>query len=251
VRLRRAGHAGPAIRWASAEADRRNQPLTLVCSWDVPFDIAVDIDQTAMPELSGPATCRAIQDPASLADLYRDADLLVMDGTVTAERTSRADLHHTTGPVVVVPDTERAPTGRVVVGVCGTPASRAALAWAADEARLRWADLVVVEAWQLHPASAREFLRPARSIAERQKIADGRLRRWVGDQINPALVELHSLHGAPLDRLLELGVDADLIVLGRHAHGPLSQLVHGSVGDDLMRLAQCPVAVVPDHIDSS
>src|SRR5687768_3755460 len=41
----------------------------------------------------------------------------------------------------------RAFVGRVVVGVDGSAGSRAALAWAADEARIRGATLEVVTAW--------------------------------------------------------------------------------------------------------
>jgi hypothetical protein len=37
---------------------------------------------------------------------------------------------------VIVPDTQRPPTGRVVVGVNGSETSREALRWAADAARL-------------------------------------------------------------------------------------------------------------------
>ena len=38
---------------------------------------------------------------------------------------------------------------------------------------------------------------------------------------------------------------ADVIVLGSHGHGPIRHFVLGSVADRVIRLASCPVLVVP------
>lgn len=52
-------------------------------------------------------------------------------------------------PTVLVPtcSTSRVPTGTIVVGVDGSPASDAALNWAAAQASLRAGELVLVHAW--------------------------------------------------------------------------------------------------------
>ncbi len=42
---------------------------------------------------------------------------------------------------------------------------------------------------------------------------------------------------------------ADLIVLGAHEHGALYHLVFGSIREDLIKHAPCPVLIVPAHSD--
>jgi nucleotide-binding universal stress UspA family protein len=58
-------------------------------------------------------------------------------------------------------------------------------------------------------------------------------------------VEVHAPHGGPLDAILELSTDVDLIVLGRATHSGAGRLLNGAVSDDLSGLAPCPVAVIP------
>lgn len=50
---------------------------------------------------------------------------------------------------------------------------------------------------------------------------------------------------APEILLLADEVEADLIVMGRHGHGPLSHLLFGSVTQQVLRKARCPVVVIP------
>lgn len=40
---------------------------------------------------------------------------------------------------------------------------------------------------------------------------------------------------------------ADLIVVGTHGYGPVRRLVLGSVADQVLRMAPCPVLTVPHH----
>jgi nucleotide-binding universal stress UspA family protein len=40
---------------------------------------------------------------------------------------------------------------------------------------------------------------------------------------------------------------ADLIVVGTHGYGPVRRLVLGSVADQVVRMAPCPVLMVPHH----
>jgi nucleotide-binding universal stress UspA family protein len=133
-----------------------------------------------------------------------------------------------------------------VVGLNGSAASGAALAWAAREARLRLADLVVVHVWQVRARTSAQLLHPARARPEQQRAAQGRLRDWVRAQLGQVDIEVQALHGGPLDRLLEVSAGAELLVLGHGVHTGLGRFLHPAVSDDLSALVPCPVAIIPE-----
>ncbi len=248
VGVHRGDMSGAAVRWASAAAELRGLPLTLVHAWNEPLELTVDLDPAALPDLVGLATSCAVHGAAAAALLARQPALLVLGGHHGARHLThltRTCLHHATCPVVVVPDGHQSLSRRIVVGVCGTEASNVALRWAAQEAQLRHAGLLVCYAWQLHPGSAQDVLHPARAIPAQQGAALGRLREWVRQVLGPQQIDVQVTHGGPLDGLLEAGTDADLIVVGRSDHSGLGRLLHGAVSDDLSGLAPCPVAVIP------
>lgn len=133
--------------------------------------------------------------------------------------------------------------GRIVVGVDGSVASHAALAWACAEARVR--DAVVVAAhvlstpWELPDTEVRE---PASDV-------ERAARAVLDDAIHPAAdpggrVEAHLLVGDPAERLLEAAAGADLLVVGVRDHGLLGHARLGAVTARLARTAPCPVVIV-------
>jgi nucleotide-binding universal stress UspA family protein len=248
VGVTRTGASGTAVRWASVEASVRALPLALVHAWSLPLDVTVALSPASMPDLLTGATSSAAQGRAGPVLLAQQADMLVLgarEGAPHASHLTRHLLHQATCPVVVVPDVARPLTGRVVVGVCGSETSRVALRWAAEEARLRGALLVAVHAWQVRPTCAWEVFDPDRAVPAQRAAALDRLRGWVRAVVDPSEVELHATHGGPLDGLLEVARDADVMVLGRGNHSGLGRWLHGAVGDDLSGLAPCPVAVIP------
>jgi nucleotide-binding universal stress UspA family protein len=182
--------------------------------------------------------------------LARAPELLVLGGHTGARHLShltRWCLRHAACPVVIVPEAERPLTGRVVAGVRRSETSRNALRWAADEAQRRLAQLVVVHAWQLHLASAKDLLQPTRAIPAQRDAAHDRLQAWVHSVLGSVDAEVNTTHGGPLDALLRLSADADLIVLGRSTHSGFSRVLHGAVGADLSGLAPCPIALIPSQ----
>jgi nucleotide-binding universal stress UspA family protein len=226
----------------------RGLELSLVHVWDEAVELSVELDAGSLPDLPSAASSLAVPGPISSALLDRRPDLLVLGGHVGAPHASHltlACLHHAECPVIVVSDTERPIFGRVVVGVNGTRASLIALRWAAEEARLRGADLVAAYAWQLHPGSAREMLHPAQAVRSHEAAELRRLQGWVESVLGTVVVELLAIHGAPLDVLLDVTTDADLVVLGRSPQAGIARLFHGAVGDDFGGLVPCPVAVIP------
>jgi len=148
----------------------------------------------------------------------------------------------------------------ILVGVSGSCASLAALAWAAREARRRDARLRVIQAWQPHPAralyagaglyrgqnTAEETL--TESVAASRLVAD--VRSVLGDEaagnINPELAE-----GAAERVLTGASAAADLLVLGAGAqsvfahHDPaINDRPVGPVIRACLIHARCPVVVI-------
>jgi nucleotide-binding universal stress UspA family protein len=53
------------------------------------------------------------------------------------------------------------------------------------------------------------------------------------------------IEGRPADVLATAGNAADLLVLGSHGHSRVRHTVLGSVSEDCIRKAACPVVVIP------
>jgi nucleotide-binding universal stress UspA family protein len=139
---------------------------------------------------------------------------------------------------------------RIIVGVDGSPQSRAALEWAVGEALLRDGQVDAVLAYGsglawIDVGSDSEALIVARS-AERAKESlhdaidaaalpdDGRTR------VRPLVVE-----GDPAQVLVELAEHADLLVVGTRGRGGFAGLLLGSVSQRCAERSPCPVVVVP------
>jgi len=144
-------------------------------------------------------------------------------------------------------DTEQRHGPLVVVGIDGSPASRQALRFAADEARQRGADLEVVTSFDvpdilwpgygpvLSPLDAR--LELAKQAA--RKVVDSELPDQEGMHI-----EVVATTAPPTVALVDRSAGADLLVVGSRGHGGFRGLVMGSVSLQCVLHARCPVAVV-------
>lgn len=53
------------------------------------------------------------------------------------------------------------------------------------------------------------------------------------------------MNGFPAQELIEASRDADLLVVGSRGGGGFARLMMGSVSDQAVRHAYCPVVVVP------
>jgi nucleotide-binding universal stress UspA family protein len=140
--------------------------------------------------------------------------------------------------------------GGVVVGVDDSDNSRAALAAAAEQARLRGCPLHVVRAWGLANAPKPPTWEPGYvpPFSEYEEAVE----HWLEGQVRSVLgedhgleVRLHPVHAAPAGVLVDASRRADLVVVGARGLGGFLGLVLGSVSDQLVRHAHCPVLVVP------
>jgi nucleotide-binding universal stress UspA family protein len=146
----------------------------------------------------------------------------------------------------VVRDTSLVPASeprRIVVGVDGSAASDAALAWACDEARLRNAPVLALHVVAIPYQLPRIPVEAPVSDVDRegQKILDEALARAPTADVS---IEPRLLEGSPGELLVEASDDAALIVVGTRAHGRLTSFVVGSVSSTVVHHAKCPVLVV-------
>ncbi|MFI1000231.1 universal stress protein [Streptomyces galbus] len=134
-------------------------------------------------------------------------------------------------------------TGPITAGVDGTDESLAALAWAAREAVRRDAALRVVHVWEFQPDAAPDVAdRAAQERWVREGVA-GAVRTVAGR--HPALeVTTDVLEGPPADTLLDAARGAGMLVLGSRGHGPFVGFLLGSVGQQAITEAVCPVVSV-------
>ena len=154
--------------------------------------------------------------------------------------------------------------GNIVVGVDGSEESKRALRWALEEAELRGADVKVVYAYEFTPAW-REF-----SYAEsmtREQIAGVREKmqreadeaREHGEAlVASVLADVAGDSGRsgvkaetlvlqdhqPAAALVDQSKGADLLVVGSRGRGGFTGLVLGSVSQQCLHHAKCPVVVI-------
>ncbi len=133
---------------------------------------------------------------------------------------------------------------RIVVGTDGSEPSQRALTWAAEEARLRRAELEIVVAWEFPIVNYYGFSAAARpeelEAAARERLdAAAASVRTDGLVLSTSLVE-----GAPAPVLLDQAKGADLLVVGSRGHGGFSGLLLGSVSQHCVTHAPCTVVVV-------
>ncbi len=136
--------------------------------------------------------------------------------------------------------------GVVVVGVDGSDASMDALRFAAVEARLRAAPLRIVSAWTLPvghedpgvgPLDPTVFEQAARHTIDAATTA-------IGSELEGIEIERAMVAAGAASALLDNCSDADLLVVGSRGRGGFKGLLLGSVSQQVVLHAPCPVVVV-------
>jgi nucleotide-binding universal stress UspA family protein len=141
---------------------------------------------------------------------------------------------------------------KIVVGADGSDASKDALGWALDEARLRQARLHVIHAWEspppipdvaASPTPALEYvdLLPALQHSAEQTV--GRLVEEVAGADPGVEIEAVAVEGPAVSVLLDAARDAQLLVVGSRGHGRFAGLLLGSVSQALAHHAPCPLVI--------
>jgi len=139
----------------------------------------------------------------------------------------------------------------IVVGVDGSEGGAAALEFAAGEAAFRGARLRIVSAWEVPIVAygGADFAPPP--VPETWDAFQMRAQR-VADDALAAVKKLHpslegealAMQGQPADVLIEEAAEAKLLVVGRRGLGGFKRLLLGSVSQQVVQHATCPVVVV-------
>jgi nucleotide-binding universal stress UspA family protein len=270
-----------ALAWATREAVLRGWPLQIVTCYQISVTAdsgfgyvppTVDASDTlregseqlaegaleqvraAAPDLDVKVEVVAAPPAIELAERSEGAAAVVVgtrgaSGLITEllGSVATAVLHKAKAPYIAVPatfDVGAAPTGRVVVGIDGSPTSDAALVWAHDAARRAGATLRIVHTWtypydvmQLGGEDPRVALR---ETAQRELDEAVKEALALGEvEVEAVLVEDGTAHA-----LLAAADGADLLVLGSHGRGGLRSLLLGSVSQTVVQHTTCPVAVI-------
>jgi nucleotide-binding universal stress UspA family protein len=258
-----------ALSWAVREARSRGTILTVCHSWAAghtpappgegeAFDRARHAGEQDLAgalrfarNIMGEAKVRPLlaDGPAAyaLCEHSADADMVVVGSRgwgklrgLLLGSVSQQVCAHASGRVVVVrghwhPAAEYAP-GPVVVGADGSPASRAAIAFAVEEAVLRAVPLLAVCAL----ADTAGSLGGAGRI---QEAVDRDIAPW--EKEHPELTILRQVApGQPRTALLDAAFEAQLLIVGDRGRGGVMGMLLGSVSQAMLHHASCPVGIV-------
>lgn len=135
-----------------------------------------------------------------------------------------------------------------MVGVDGSPGALTALRFALTEARLRGAEVQAVCAWHYPDTYGAALVlsddydleaAARRTLSEAVAAVTGTAGR-ADVAVTPVVAR-----GAAAAVLLDASAGADLLIVGSRGHGGFTGLLLGSVGQQCVHHASCPVVVVP------
>lgn len=142
----------------------------------------------------------------------------------------------------------------IVVGHDGSTGASEALDLALDLAETLKAPLVIARSWSIDtaPKAPEEEFGYVSSFAEIGRVVDDNLRADTQAAIaaHPTVaVEFRVALGQPAEVLIDVAAKARMLVVGSRGRGGFRSLLLGSVSEQCVRHALCPVLVVrPRHV---
>jgi nucleotide-binding universal stress UspA family protein len=135
--------------------------------------------------------------------------------------------------------------GVIVVGVDGSKSSRGAVAWAAQEARLRGAKLKLVHAWHVPATAYMAYAVPLETSALQKAAAEllEEVSRDVLGKEPDVEAVLEVVEGPPVEVIASASKGAELVVVGSRGLGGFAGLLLGSVSSQVAHRAHGPVTI--------
>jgi nucleotide-binding universal stress UspA family protein len=276
-----------ALRWALDEGARRRLPVRLIhvveFPWRLPSLLAttteaigadlIDEAESVLDKVAAESAAAApgvevtrtvLAGPISgtLCEESGRASMLVLGSRGTGGfiglpigSVSVAVATHARCPVVVVRDGPQPSSSLpVVVGVDDSAEARLAIGFAFDEATARGAGLVAVRAWEPPTSPWRNDRWPPGLGANEVELAERNLASAIlhnASERHPSVqVSVHTTCATPAYALETASREAQLLVVGCRGRGGFHGLLLGSVSLQILHHAQCPVAVLRQHVDA-
>ncbi|MEV0831063.1 universal stress protein [Nonomuraea rubra] len=264
--------AKAAVRWAAADAERRDLGLRIVhvreqrpgehargcCASTLSSAADVARERAGGVQVTTELLAAGVVDRLLAESETADSVVLGSRGLgelagMLAGSVSLAVAGHATGPVVIVRGSDSARHGRVVVGYDTSEHAEAALKYAVEHARAHGGRLHVLHAWQTpvfspHLAAWNSLL--VEVYQEESRAVAESVTRW--QEKNPDVEITHeTLSGHPVGVLARAGATADLVVVGSRGRDGFASAVLGSVGHGVLHHVTCPVAVVRPRKEGS
>ncbi|NTY63902.1 universal stress protein [Mycolicibacterium sphagni] len=270
-----------AARWAAEFATRHALPLTLLHAipklhWDfASADAPAELDgsthadgvlvaaETAVrstyPDVAIHTTAVKGSVATTLVDASDDARLLVVGAAAADHRALGSHAvriaHRALCPVVIWRQPVAKRTGKplpVVVGVDESEQSTRALAEAFDIAGTLHAPLTVVHMWEIGAAVGMGDLGGEGPMDwQLLDVLQTQQRQRMDELVEPFASKYRNAHVSkvfqdisPAKGLTDLSREAQLVVVGSHGRGKLADSLFGSVSQNLIHHAECPVLVV-------
>src|SRR6201993_5007638 len=141
----------------------------------------------------------------------------------------------------------------IVVGVDGSPASDAAVVWAAREAAMRNIPLTLVHMFKAFVPTFPQIPTPSgvavwqeddghKVLEQAIKIAED-----AGPRDRKISIGSEVKCSPPVPTLVDLSEEAEMIVVGSNGRGAVGRVLLGSVSSGVVRHAKCPVAVIREE----
>lgn len=256
-----------AVRWAAAEAARREVPLRIVHAYDAEHDHSGLERQFAQAALDAAirqarkvAPAVRIEERAPAGDpvhglLGAGADALIVLGnrgrggfaSLLLGSVSQRVATHASGPVVIVRGRTEVAGGPVVAGVDDSAAADGVLAAAFDAAASQGCSLAVVRTYApptplwVGDIPVVDGEAPVVDAA-RQRDLEALVAPW-RDKYPQVDAEVAVSPDGPAAVLVALSHSARLVVVGSRGHGTLAGTLLGSTGLQLLHHAGCPVLI--------
>ena len=265
-----------AVRWAAERASALGSRLRLVHVVDAAMPSTDDAELLLVAQTAARSGLDEAADVAVSVDAHLDVrteleqgspeevfdrvsrgvELLVVGSDWHGgKRASRRGVHSlriaagSHAPVAVIPDIDVSTRRGVVVGVDGSEASDAALAFAADEASRLDEPLIAVHAWDIAMMVGGDYGYGVPMVAtdDLQRTAAGVLDESLAPLVTarPSLeVRRVVVAGDPVIALADAAAEASLLVVGSHGRGALARFLLGSVSHGVLAHLEGPTVIV-------